>query len=590
MLIVSTEDGVRIWCGKIRETWETSEPEWVTDEKSTRFLGMELSREASGAWRAVQANYTTDLLQRNLGRDRSKWQVRKVPMVKEGMVESDAESDEKSDAEPCDIMEGDMLEAVRNAQKAVGEVNWLVTRCRPDLMYVVSKMASYCARKPAKTLQMAAHLWKYLVGTEGHGLRFECSEEMELTVYTDASYGAEPHGCVILFWGESPILWRSTKQSLITTSTAAAEMLELMEGAVMTEAIRVVIEEILGHRVRTWQLTDSSAALAIAVGDTASWKTRHLRKRARYLRWKIGKGDVALRHCPGLTMVADLGTKPLAAVRLQELKKLLGMHMPEMIKETEEKKPKDDQRAMKVVSPHGGQLEEQTRKIQVAILMLALAQAAAAESDGDSDEAQQESVLFLYTLVVMVASGVISWVLRGCWDAWRGGLRVSRDEPSGSLRVRDGERTAGDGGDLSGQEKLQLHRSQKPYDGELVEPTAEEIREWEETVTSDRPRGSSETQSLQSPLGMRFVYVTPQGRRYHLEMLCDGLRNAKVRRQVRVCDECWGLARSRPGSKLCISSNLMVAHAVGSQCECSLGRMGLGRVFGPCRVCAMKGV
>ena len=96
----------------------------------------------------------------------------------------------------------------------------------------------------------------------------------------------------------------------------------------MMEAARVLVEEILEKRVAAWQLTDSSAALAIVAGDTSSWKTRHLRKRARYLRLKVSRGEIALRHCPGLTMVADIGTKPLHAPRLETLKESMGMYMP----------------------------------------------------------------------------------------------------------------------------------------------------------------------------------------------------------------------------------------------------------------------
>ena len=84
---------------------------------------------------------------------------------------------------------------------------------------------------------------------------------------------------------------------------------------VMTEAIRVTI-----GRATTWQWTDSQAALAIATGE-------HFRKRAKYLRWKVGRGGLALRHAPGFDMLAGLGTKPLQASRLQELRAKTGMFL-----------------------------------------------------------------------------------------------------------------------------------------------------------------------------------------------------------------------------------------------------------------------
>ena len=57
--------------------------------------------------------------------------------------------------------------------------------------------------------------------------------------------------------------------------------------------------------------------LTIIIGDTSSWRTRRLRKRARFLRWKALRGDVLMRHQPGAEMVANMGTKPLSAVKLK---------------------------------------------------------------------------------------------------------------------------------------------------------------------------------------------------------------------------------------------------------------------------------
>ena len=34
-------------------------------------------------------------------------------------------------------------------------------------------------------------------------------------------------------WGGAPILWKSSRQAILTTSTAGAELLEVMEGAIM---------------------------------------------------------------------------------------------------------------------------------------------------------------------------------------------------------------------------------------------------------------------------------------------------------------------------------------------------------------------
>lgn len=58
------------------------EPETVEGAKDVRFLSLEIRRHQDGSWTATQANYTLDLLRRNLGEKPEDWPMRKVPMSK----------------------------------------------------------------------------------------------------------------------------------------------------------------------------------------------------------------------------------------------------------------------------------------------------------------------------------------------------------------------------------------------------------------------------------------------------------------------------------------------------------------------------
>ena len=96
---------------------------------------------------------------------------------------------------------------------------------------------------------MAQQVWKYLAGTQEAGLVFPKEEEIpHIEVCTDASFGEiSSHGRVMVRWGRAPVLWKSSKQTVMATSTAGAELLEIMEGAAMADAIRVVAEELRGE-------------------------------------------------------------------------------------------------------------------------------------------------------------------------------------------------------------------------------------------------------------------------------------------------------------------------------------------------------
>ena len=155
IMVLASEEKAEAWVRCIQAKWETSVPEKVGHRQTTRFLGMELSRDDSGIWYATQTNYTVDMLQKNLGHEKEAWGLRKIPMSKEdGSL--DSEGEDEADRS---------IEKVREAQRLVGELTWLVTRCRPDLRYVLSRMSRWTTRRPAKVTEMAPQIWKYLAAT-----------------------------------------------------------------------------------------------------------------------------------------------------------------------------------------------------------------------------------------------------------------------------------------------------------------------------------------------------------------------------------------------------------------------------------------
>eukprot|EP00435_Cladocopium_sp_Y103_P015203 s4253_g3.t1 len=275
---------------------------------------------------------------------------------------------------------------------------------------------------------MAAQVWGYLAGTLNTALQLKGpTNTNDMEVYTDASYGDDAHGCVVVKWGEAAILWRSARQALQTTSTAEAELVEIMEGATMAESVRVVIEEMCGAKIRCWQYTDSASALSIVSGDSASWRTRHLRKRARFLRWKAMRGDVVMRHQPGADMVADIGTKALAAVRLNELKKKLGLLEEEVDEASDFQEAKKGpgscrQERIREVDP------AQAEKLVKVLMVMALVQRAKGSEEEEENQQALECAMLLYTVLVMMATAAAQWL----WRRWSRGRHQSTTQPESS--------------------------------------------------------------------------------------------------------------------------------------------------------------
>ena len=66
----------------------------------------------------------------------------------------------------------------------------------------------------------------------------------------------------------------------------------------------------------------ASIECAVALNGHGSWRTRHLRARAEFLREQTQSGELRLVFCPG---VEQLAAKALPSARIEELVQLWGM-------------------------------------------------------------------------------------------------------------------------------------------------------------------------------------------------------------------------------------------------------------------------
>ena len=93
------------------------------------------------------------------------------------------------------------------------------------------------------------------------------------------------------------------------------------------ESIAVVLNELVGE-VKKFGWCDNMAALGILSSKGGNWRTKHFRFRSAFTRQLVLKGEWIIQHLAGVNMTADIGTKPLSAVKIKELKKKMGMASP----------------------------------------------------------------------------------------------------------------------------------------------------------------------------------------------------------------------------------------------------------------------
>ena len=145
LMLLARLEMLRRTLERIKEDWalSLSEPEWLNDRSPVRFLGVEVWLTSEGIF-LKKENYVRDLFKRN---DEVEGVSSGVPITKDQAVALDEEDPSKT------------AEDVRMAQKATGELMWLATKTRPDLMYVMSRMS-----------QVGGQVRKYLRKTLSCGL------------------------------------------------------------------------------------------------------------------------------------------------------------------------------------------------------------------------------------------------------------------------------------------------------------------------------------------------------------------------------------------------------------------------------------
>ena len=334
LFIVSSGGLVEKVIKEIQRTWTTSAPERI-GKKAVKFLGMDIKKikeegKEEEVWCISQESYLRDLLAKEGNEDLVK---RKIPITKD---QTTIEAEDEGKRTP---------EGIRKAQKEVGELLWVVTRSRPDIMYSVSRMGSNITRNPTKVSDIADQTKGYLKGREQEGLCYERKgeeEELLLECYSDSSFspdGEESHGSYLILLEGTPIFWRSGRQALVTLSTAETELMEMVDGMSAGEAVFVLVKEVF-KKVKKVLWSDSQSAISILTTEGGNWRTRHLKMRSSYARQAVMRGDWQVGHKAGEVMIADIGTKALASTRFEKLKEMMNMRKIEGEEVTEDAEKK----------------------------------------------------------------------------------------------------------------------------------------------------------------------------------------------------------------------------------------------------------
>ena len=217
-------------------------------------------------------------------------------------------------------------------QSAVGSLLYLSIATRPDITYAVSNVAKFCA-KPTKQHWVAVkRIFRYLRGTQTHGLLYSRSDSDKSVVgFSDADWGGDldnrksTSGYVFRIGGTA-ISWRSKKQPCVALSTAEAEYIALASATQESLWLQQLLADLKKESVKSMVIfEDNQSAISMAKNPQFHGRSKHIAIKYHFIREQVSSGKVELKYCRTNDMVADIMTKGLSGEQFEKLRLMAGV-------------------------------------------------------------------------------------------------------------------------------------------------------------------------------------------------------------------------------------------------------------------------
>jgi hypothetical protein len=180
---------------------------------------------------------------------------------------------------------------------------------RPDIAYVVSRLASVVNEPSEKAWTALKRVLRYLRGTVRIGLTYGGSSPLQ--GYSDADWAegeeAKATTGVIFMMNGGPIHWYSRRQSITALSTCEAEYVAASTATQDAAWIGPHVSEMLGQEkpgavpIRV----DNQGAIAMAKKDGWNRRTRHINVRYQYVQQAVRDGDIRIEYVASAEQRAD---------------------------------------------------------------------------------------------------------------------------------------------------------------------------------------------------------------------------------------------------------------------------------------------
>ncbi|XP_048622674.1 secreted RxLR effector protein 161-like [Brassica napus] len=220
----------------------------------------------------------------------------------------------------------------------IGALMYLASHTRPGICFAVNLLSRFSSCPTQRRWNGIKHLFRYLQGTKDLGLFYTNRRKESLVGYADAGYLSDPHNArsqtgYVFIHGGAAVCWRSTKQSLVATSSNHAEIIAMYEASRelvwlrnMTNHIRVDSGLAVGKEAPTIIYEDDAACIAqLKDGYIKGDRTKHIFPKFFFTHDLQKAKEVQVVQVRSSDNFADLFTKSLPTSTFKKLTYQIGM-------------------------------------------------------------------------------------------------------------------------------------------------------------------------------------------------------------------------------------------------------------------------